>query len=106
MIIELNEENRQQILESDRIVILFFNMKFDGPCLSIIRVMDYIDNKYHSDILIAKIDLHDNKNEDFIFEFKIMAAPTLIILKNGKIIQKIPGFTPKEKLEKILDENL
>ena len=106
MIIELSENNRQLIFESDKIVILFFNMPLDGPCISMIPVIDYIDKRYHDGIVIFTIDLWDNKNEDFSWEFKIRAAPTLVILKNGSIIHKVPGFTPKEKLKKILDENL
>lgn len=106
MIIELSENNRQLIFESDKIVILFFNMPLDGPCIAMIPVMDYIDKKYNDGIVIFKIDLWDNKNEDFIWEFKIRAAPTLVILKNGEVIFKRPGYTDKVTLEKILDENL
>jgi thioredoxin 1 len=106
MIIELSENNRQLIFESDKIVILFFNMPHDGPCIAMIPVMDYIDKKYHDEILVVKINVNDNSYEELLFDYYVRAAPTLVILKNGEVIFKRPGYTDKITLEKILDENL
>ena len=107
MIIELNEENRQKILESDKILILFLHMiSSGGPCNIIFTMLEKIVKKYEGRILIVKVDLMKMEFEDFIWDYNIMVAPTTIILKNRNFIQKFPGHTFAGKIENVLDEIL
>ena len=107
MIIELNEGNRQQILESDEILILFLHLiSSGGPCNIMFAMLEKIVKKYEGRILIVKIDLMKMEFKDLILDYRIRAAPTTIIQKKGNIIQKFTGYTFVEKIEKVLDEIL
>ena len=54
------------------------------------------------DVKFTSVDV--DQNQDLAKELGIMAIPTLIIKKDGKIVDRLTGYTPKEKLEQILDQ--
>ena len=104
MIIDLKMENYQEILNSDKVVILDFYLIPCGPCDSMLTELERIDNKYDDKITIVKIDSRKMEFEELVFDYKVRAVPTIAIVKNGKMIEKFTGYTEKAKLEKVIDQ--
>jgi thioredoxin 1 len=106
MIIDLKMENYQEILNSDKVVILDFYMIPCGPCESMLIVLEKIDKKYKDAVIIAKVNALNDDFQDLIFDYSVRGVPTFVILKNAKVVQKFVGYTDMEKIEKIIDQYL
>ena len=72
-----------------------------GPCKMQSPVIDQLSEEM-DDIKFTKMDV--DQNQETARNLGIMAIPTLLIKKDGKIVDRLTGYTPKEKLEQILDQ--
>lgn len=100
-VIELTQENYQkEVIESDKPVLIDFFATWCGPCKMVSPVVDQIANE-RSDIKVCKLDV--DKNLDLARTFQVMSVPTLVAMKNGKMINKIIGAMPKSQILKMFD---
>ena len=84
------------------LVLLDFYASWCGPCKMMHPIIDEIINEY-SELKVIKIDV--DKNEDIARNYAIMSIPTLILLKDGNIVEKNIGFTPKDKLDNWINQH-
>ena len=100
-VIELTQENYQkEVIESDKPVLIDFFATWCGPCKMVSPVVDQIANE-RPDIKVCKLDV--DKNLDLARTFQVMSVPTLVAMKNGKMINKIIGAMPKAQSLKMFD---
>ncbi|HAP21559.1 thioredoxin [Frisingicoccus caecimuris] len=100
-VIELTQENYQkEVIESDKPVLIDFFATWCGPCKMVSPVVDQIANE-RPDIKVCKLDV--DKNLDLARTFQVMSVPTLVAMKNGKMINKIIGAMPKAQILKMFD---
>ena len=100
-VIELTQENYQkEVIESDKPVLIDFFATWCGPCKMVSPVVDQIANE-RSDNKVCKLDV--DKNLDLARTFQVMSVPTLVAMKNGKMINKIIGAMPKSQILKMFD---
>ena len=72
-----------------------------GPCKMQSPVIDQLAEE-RQDVKFTKMDV--DQNQETARDLGIMAIPTLLIKKNGQIVDRLTGYTPKEKLNQILDQ--
>lgn len=100
-VIELTQENYQkEVIESDKPVLIDFFATWCGPCKMVSPVVEQIANE-RPDIKVCKLDV--DKNLDLARTFQVMSVPTLVAMKNGKMINKIIGAMPKAQILKMFD---
>ena len=100
-VIELTQENYQkEVIESDKPVLIDFFATWCGPCKMVSPVVDQIAHE-RPDIKVCKLDV--DKNLDLARTFQVMSVPTLVAMKNGKMINKIIGAMPKAQILKMFD---
>ena len=100
-VIELTQENYQkEVIESDKPVLIDFFATWCGPRKMVSPVVDQIANE-RPDIKVCKLDV--DKNLDLARTFQVMSVPTLVAMKNGKMINKIIGAMPKAQILKMFD---
>ena len=101
MIKELETENFNNEIEKDLVLVDFY-ATWCGPCKMMHPVIEEISKNNESlKILIVNVDNHD----DLAREYMVMSIPTLMLFKDGKLVEKNIGFTPKDVLDKWLDNN-
>lgn len=100
MVEEINDKSFENET-SEGVVLTDFWATWCGPCKMQSPVIEQLSQEM-DDVKFTAVDV--DQNQDLAKELGIMAIPTLIIKKDGKIVDRLTGYTPKEKLEQILDQ--
>jgi thioredoxin 1 len=102
---ELTKNNFEQLVtESDKPVLVDFWAAWCGPCRTITPIMEELAEEYEGKAVIAKVNV-DDENE-LSARFRIMSIPTVMLFKDGQVVDKIVGARPKSDFVKILDKNI
>src|SRR5690606_29739880 len=96
---DINASEFDEVVSSDRLTVVDFWAPWCGPCKMIAPILDELSAEYQN-IEIVKVNADDNG--DLCAELGVMGLPTLRFYKNGKLLDEVAGFVPKEVLvEKI-----
>ena len=104
MATQLNQVNFEEILASDKPVIIDFWAEWCGPCRRIAPIIDELSVEFDGKAVICKCDV--DSNDEIAAKYGIRNIPTILFLKNGELVDKTVGAATKaqiqEKLEAIL----
>lgn len=89
---------------STGLVLADFWAPWCGPCKMIAPVLEELDAEMGDKVKIVKIDV--DENQETAARFGVMSIPTLLIMKDGEIVDKIVGFQPKEALADRLSNHI
>ena len=99
--ITITKDNfKTEVLDSKKTVILDFWATWCGPCRMIAPILEEIAEE-REDIIVGKINVDEER--ELSREFGIMSIPTLIVFKNGEVVNKGIGYMPKEKILALID---
>ena len=94
--ISVNKNNfNQEVLNSDKPVLMDFWAPWCGPCRMVVPLVEEIA-KERSDIKVVKINVDQEQELDM--QFGVMSIPTLVVMKNGKIVNQVTGARPKAQI--------
>ena len=98
--ININKNNFQnEILNSEKPVLLDFWAPWCAPCRMVIPIIEEIAGEC-PDIKVGKINV--DEQPELASKFSIMSIPTLVVMKNGKIVQQVSGARPKKAILEML----
>ena len=95
-VIVTDQSFADDVLGSDKPVLVDFWATWCGPCKMVAPVLDEIATEYAGKITIAKMDV--DKNPGTSRDYKIMSIPTLLLFSEGKVVKQIVGAKPKAAL--------
>lgn len=93
-----------EVYDSDKTVLVDFWAKWCGPCRMMAPVLEEFADDYSDKIKVVKLDVDENPM--IASQYRIMSIPTLGVFQNGKLVDKLIGFMPKEQLEYRLSKYL
>lgn len=88
---------------SEGLVLADFWAPWCGPCKMIAPVLEELDSEMGEQVKIIKLDVDDNP--ETARSFQIMSIPTLLLFKDGKVVDQVVGFQPKEALAKLISKH-
>ena len=98
--ININKNNFQnEIMDSEKTVLLDFWAPWCDPCRMVAPIIEEIAGE-RPDIKVGKINV--DEQPELASEFSIMSIPTLVVMKNGKIVQQVSGARPKNAILEML----
>lgn len=102
MALEITDATLEEVLATDKLVIIDFWAEWCGPCKMVGPIIDQISDEYEGKVVVGKVDV-DN-NDDATSKYGIRNIPTILYIKNGEVVDKVVGAGSKsafvEKIEK------
>ena len=102
-ITELNEQNYDSFVEKG-IVLVDIKTNWCGPCKVLSPIVDEVSSDYFGQITVGKLDADTSR--EIIKKLGVRNIPTLILYKDGEIVEKNVGMITKEGIKDLIDNHL
>jgi thioredoxin 1 len=102
--IEITDSNFNEILNTEKPVLVDFWAEWCGPCKMIGPIVKELAGEYDGKAVIGKVNVDENPST--AAQFGIRSIPTLLVFKNGEVVDKQIGAVPKAVLAGKLDAQL
>ena len=105
MAVEFTDANFQElVIESKKPVLVDFWATWCGPCRAIAPVIDELHDELTGKAVVGKVNI--DENSDIPVNYGVRNIPTLLIFKNGEVVDKVVGNQPKSRLLDLLNAHM
>ena len=99
-VLKINNENfRSEVLQSEKVVLLDFYADWCGPCRMLGPIIDEIAAE-NPNIKVGKVNVDENM--ELANQFKVVSIPLRVVIKDGEVVNKSLGVSPKEEILALL----
>jgi len=96
-ILKVNQENfKSEVLEATHPVLIDFTAVWCGPCKMLEPIVKQLATDWAGKVKIVKLDV--DENPDLTMNYQVMGVPTLMLFKDGKPVERMTGYQPKDRI--------
>ncbi|MDY9917711.1 TRX family [Proteiniphilum saccharofermentans] len=104
MALQITDATLDSVLDTDKLVVIDFWAEWCGPCKMIGPIIEEIGEEYKDKVVVGKLNV--DENDETTGKYGIRNIPTVLFIKNGKVVDKLVGAGPKtlftEKIDKLV----
>ena len=105
MEIQVNDENfKKEVLESEELVLVDFWAPWCMPCRMLAPTIEEIGEEMDGKVKVCKMNV--DENVQYPQDYGIMSIPTVMLFKDGQVVETMIGLQPKEEIVKTIQEHL
>jgi thioredoxin 1 len=90
------QDFKREVLEASLPVLVDFTAVWCGPCKMVDPIVKQLAGEWEGKVKVFKCDADQNPN--ILVNYGVMGIPTLMLFKGGKMVERVTGYQPKEKL--------
>lgn len=99
--LKITKENFEEVVKkSEKPVLIDFWATWCGPCRMIAPVISQIAEEYKEELVVGKVNV--DEEGELAVKFGVMSIPTLLVFKNGEVVNKAIGFMSKEEVLELI----
>lgn len=99
-VIKVSKENFNEVISSEKLVLLDFYADWCGPCRMVSPIVEEIADE-REDVLVGKINV--DEEPELSEKFSVFSIPMLVVMKNGEILEQSVGARPKAQILDMLE---
>ena len=99
-VLHIKDNNFEQVNNSEKPVLVDFFAEWCGPCRMLSPVIEAIADE-REDVLVAKVNV--DENAELAARFGVVSIPTLVVIKNGEVVNRASGARPKSQVLALLN---
>lgn len=101
-IINITKDNfEEEVLKSDKPVLIDFWAAWCGPCRMVAPIIDEVATETEGKVKVGKVNV--DEEQELAQAFNVASIPTLVVVKDGKIVQSAVGVKPKHTILSMLE---
>lgn len=93
-----------QVLKSNQLTLVDFWAEWCAPCRALSPIIDQVATGYQGKLKVAKMNIDEHPNTPG--QYAVRAIPTLLLFKNGKVVDQVVGLVSKTKLDEIIGKHV
>ena len=98
-----SETFTSEVLEQTKLVLVDFWAEWCGPCKQIAPTLEELAEKYSENLSVCKVDV--DLNRELALQYNVRSIPSLMIFKNGEMVDSLIGAVSLEELEDLVTRN-
>ncbi|MEF8831967.1 MAG: thioredoxin [Candidatus Thermoplasmatota archaeon] len=102
--VEVTDNDFEETMEEYPLVLMDFWANWCGPCKMMEPIMEDLAENYQGEVVIGKMNV--DKNQNIPSRFQVSSIPTMILFKEGEVVDRMIGARGKEQLSQKLEEHL
>ena len=102
--VEMTDATFREMIQNHPFVVVDCWAPWCGPCRMVAPIIEELSRDYVGKILFGKLNVDENR--EVSMQYDIMSIPTLLVFKNGKLVERIIGAMPRQTLEPKITRHL
>jgi thioredoxin 1 len=98
-----SETFTSEVLEQTKLVLVDFWAEWCGPCKQIAPTLEELAEKYSENLSVCKVDVDSNR--ELALQYNVRSIPSLMIFRNGEMVDSLIGAVSLEELEDLVTRN-
>lgn len=99
-----SENFESEVVNSGQPVLVDFWAEWCGPCRMVGPVIDELAEEYSGKVKIGKLNV--DQQGDLAMKFRVMSIPTIMLFKNGEVVEKVVGVRTKEEFQNMIQKHI